>query len=682
MDDVDSNETVRGLTKEQCVFERYRLARILGRGGMGVVWLAHDNELDRDVALKFLPEPLTADVEALDDLRKETRRALTLTHPNLVRIFDFERDERHAAISMEYVEGKTLGELRIEKPNKVFEVGELASIVTQVCGALNYAHFDAKTVHRDLKPANLMVTSDGKVKIMDFGIARSITDSMTRMSRATNSSGTLVYMSPQQLMGGTPSITDDIYALGATVYELITGKPVFYSGDISAQIRESVPVSLVRRRESLGIDGAPIPIAWERAVQKCLEKDPEKRPSSAEAVASLLGLSVPTFVRPAGVGEPCLGEIAEEIWVGRISPKRIVQASLVAGIAFAATGLTWYQFIAAPRDQLESARTVTLEHQISEIRARRRDVEEKQRQHLNFLAKCRAELDSIRARIVAEQLTAPNLSVLDQFGGPDWKEIRALFETKNSTDSEIEAKLAAVKQAELALPTVISRSRQAQLVEEFALAKQQYESVLAASSPEFLDKWGDSSWATLKARAIQYSNGSDLVAATAFFRQAVRSVSTIMSEAAQRSESFNKKNVEETERRLAEAQRVLVAQRLIEEGKQRDLFARMQAFTAATPANAPGDLEIVFQSNDTGGKIFNVFAKTIGLGYSGLWCSIDDDVPKRIPNNPFRVKLSPGTHKYKIDNRVGTSSNVVAEETVTITSGVTTTVELAQPWRI
>src|SRR3954454_7886196 len=168
---------MRDFVSGQKLFRRYTLKRTLGRGGMGIVWLARDEELERDVALKFLPDLMIHDRSAFDQLRRETKRCLELTHPHIVRIHDFVHDERSGCISMEYVDGETLSNLRAEKEQKVFEPHELAGWIAQLCDALHYAHNHAKVIHRDLKPANLMVNKRGDLKVADFGIARSLVDS-------------------------------------------------------------------------------------------------------------------------------------------------------------------------------------------------------------------------------------------------------------------------------------------------------------------------------------------------------------------------------------------------------------------------------------------------------------------------------------------------------------------------
>jgi len=256
---------------------------------MGIVWLARDDRLDRLVALKLVPEAVCFDASAQEDLKRETRKSLLLTHPNIVRIFDFIEDERSAAISMEYVDGATLSTLRVQKRAKCFAVSEIAPWVTSLCDALAYAHDSARVIHRDLKPSNLMVNSRMELKITDFGIACTLRDSMSCVSVRT-SSGTMNYMSPQQMLGENPAATDDIYALGATLYELLSSKPPFYGGDVGSQVREVTAPWVAERREKLGIAGEAVPKHWEEAIAACLAKDPGQRPQSFVELARRLRL--------------------------------------------------------------------------------------------------------------------------------------------------------------------------------------------------------------------------------------------------------------------------------------------------------------------------------------------------------------------------------------------------------
>jgi len=280
--------TQREFASAQKVFGRYTLLKILGRGGMGVVWLARDEELEREVALKFLPDLMIQDRAVFDQLKRETKRSLELTHPHIVRIYDFIHDERSGCISMEYVDGETLAGLRCQKPQQVFEPLELSAWTSQICDALDYAHNRARIIHRDLKPANLMVNQREEVKVSDFGIARSLSDSVSMLTREQGRSGTLVYMSPQQLAGERGNHLDDIYSLGASLYELLTSKPPFYSGNIDRQIHERVAPSITERRKEFNIEPALLPSAWEETVAACLAKDPAKRPQAAREIARCL----------------------------------------------------------------------------------------------------------------------------------------------------------------------------------------------------------------------------------------------------------------------------------------------------------------------------------------------------------------------------------------------------------
>lgn len=289
MDFNPEDKTVVGLSFGQKVFGRYDLEKVLGQGAMGVVWLATDTVMHEPVALKFLPQVLAVDPVALDEMKQEARQSRRLTHENIVRIHDIVTDGSMAAISMEWVDGFTLSALRLKKPKRILGVEDLTPLIPQMALGLDYAHQRGKVVHRDLKPSNLMVSREGDLKITDFGIARSLTDTVTRLTKASTS-GTPCYMSPQQMMGKRPDPKDDIYALGATLYELLTGKPPFYTGDLGMQILHADVVSVSERRDELGLDAEPIPDSWESALKQCLCKDPEKRFANAAELVSALGL--------------------------------------------------------------------------------------------------------------------------------------------------------------------------------------------------------------------------------------------------------------------------------------------------------------------------------------------------------------------------------------------------------
>jgi serine/threonine protein kinase len=287
--------TLANVAPGTVVFGRYRLERELGRGGMGVVWLAHDQRVEMLVALKFLPDVVARDAECVNELKRELRRGLNLTHPGIVRLYSFEQDDQGAAISMEYVDGTTLGALKVKRPEACFDWDELFPWLEQLCVALDYAHDEAKIVHRDLKPRNLMLTAKGRLKVADFGVATSISDTVTRGSLRMDGSGTPPYMSPQQAFGENPSPSDDIYSLGATIYELLTGRAPFYQGNILAQVQQRTAPSMAERRQVLKVLGKkPIPAHWEKTVAACLAKQVEDRPQRAnEVLDELRGLREP-----------------------------------------------------------------------------------------------------------------------------------------------------------------------------------------------------------------------------------------------------------------------------------------------------------------------------------------------------------------------------------------------------
>ena len=369
--DLDLGATVRGFVDGQKLFNRYTLRKVLGRGGMGVVWLARDERLAQDVALKFLPDTVRLDLAAADELKHETRRSLKLTHHHIVRIYDFAENDYTSAVAMEYVDGATLSALRIARPGKVFETADLGNWVRELCEALEYAHQWAKIVHRDLKPANLMVTAGGELKITDFGIARSISDSMSKMSMRPSTSGTLVYMSPQQALGQKATPLDDVYSLGATLYELLTGKPPFYSGNIQHQLDNVEPPTIAARRLELGVAGAPVPEAWEKTIAACLAKNPAERPQGVREVALGLGISLssPAMETQAPMPKPAAAAPATPRKMASPAGRKRALAACLAAIllASAAAGAVYYFRVTVPAQkarQAEAARQAEEAHNV------------------------------------------------------------------------------------------------------------------------------------------------------------------------------------------------------------------------------------------------------------------------------------------------------------------------------
>ena len=410
MDDSDLGATVLGYAAGQKVFGRFTLKKMLGRGGMGVVWLAVDDKLEREVALKFLPEVMKSDRPAMEELKRETRRALDLTHSNIVRFYDFVENESTAAISMEFISGDTLSNRRLAQPGNFFEPPALRRWVRQLCEALAYAHERGTVVHRDLKPANLMVDAHGDIKITDFGIARSISDSVSRISAQAGTSGTPAYMSPQQMMGERPHPTDDIYSLGATLYELLASKPPFYSGNIPAQVQSKVPLSIAARRKELGVTGAPIPPEWEATIAACLSKDVAKRPQSVREFAQRIGLPLATQTAAP------FGDTATTVPVKSSGTRKALVGVLVGLAAFALGGTGFYYGVIVPREEAAAQRRMEDEARQQEEARKLRAAEEqtaakiagarKQQEEANRIAEARRNRETREARDASEAALA------------------------------------------------------------------------------------------------------------------------------------------------------------------------------------------------------------------------------------------------------------------------------------
>ena len=299
---------------------RYTLIRMLGKGGMGEVWLAKDEQLDEEVALKRLPHEVGADAMALADMRREVQKSRALSHPNIVRIHDLvQQAGEDPLISLEYVDGTDLTAIAATKTNGVFNWSDIKGWVLQLATALEYAH-EEKIVHRDLKPGNIMISRKGRLKLADFGIAATVADATRRSSMEGFISGTTLYMSPQQMEGKPPKVTDDVYALGATIYELLTSRPPFYTGNVEHQVLNVTPTPPSQRLSEFGFTGE-IPPYVQELVMACLAKEPEGRPQTMGAIRQWVQTegkargvipkhTTKTIKQPAPVAEPV--GIAEE----------------------------------------------------------------------------------------------------------------------------------------------------------------------------------------------------------------------------------------------------------------------------------------------------------------------------------------------------------------------------------
>jgi serine/threonine protein kinase len=186
------------------------------------------------------------------------------------------------------VDGQSLSHFRLTRPKQILEVRDLEKRVSELCEALEYAYKDVGLIDVDIVPGNLVVDRTGNLKVKDFGIANCLADSMNRWTAIPDLSETLQYRSPQRLAGDKPAITDAVYSLGAAIYELLTGKPPFYAGDMGVQVSGKIPPLMIERRAELGIAGEAIPKSWEETVAACLANDPLQRPQSAIEVGKRL----------------------------------------------------------------------------------------------------------------------------------------------------------------------------------------------------------------------------------------------------------------------------------------------------------------------------------------------------------------------------------------------------------
>jgi eukaryotic-like serine/threonine-protein kinase len=276
----------------------YKVLSRLGKGGMGEVYLAEDTKLHRKVALKFLPQELVNDNWAKRQLEKEAQAAARLDHPNICSVYDFENSGEHSFIVMQFVEGETLAEL-IRK--KSINSAKILPLARQIVGALAEAHAHG-IIHRDIKPRNIMVTPAGNVKVLDFGLAKTLRpkslegldDSISKFSEIGLVPGTIRYMSPEQLRNERLDYRTDIFSVGTVLYEIVSGTNPFNRNtgpEVISAILSSDPKPLAQ-------NGVVPPKGLESIIRHCLSKKPEERYQSANEL--LIDLDKPekgsTFV--------------------------------------------------------------------------------------------------------------------------------------------------------------------------------------------------------------------------------------------------------------------------------------------------------------------------------------------------------------------------------------------------
>jgi serine/threonine-protein kinase len=273
---------------------RYEVLDRLGEGGMGVLYLARDPRLDRTVAIKVLSD---YSAELHERFAREARSAAALKHPHIITIYDVGEDEGRPFLAMEYIDGETLGELIRRRP--LLTVARKLQILRELCSGLSYAHRRG-IIHRDIKPANVMITSEGSIKILDFGLARIMTE-MTNAGLTQTGAlmGTPHYMAPEQVDGKRADERSDIFAVGVVMYELLSYQKAF-SGNSPHVVLHRI---MTTEPPPLGEVCPDLDPELERIVHRAIEKDPDRRYQDLVALGADLshvferlteGLSEPT----------------------------------------------------------------------------------------------------------------------------------------------------------------------------------------------------------------------------------------------------------------------------------------------------------------------------------------------------------------------------------------------------
>jgi serine/threonine protein kinase len=275
----------------------YEITALLGKGGMGEVYRARDTKLKRDVAIKILPEEFSRDADRVSRFQREAEALAALNHQNIAGIYDLQQSEKTRFLVLELVEGETLADI-IHK-HGALPLDEALDIAKQICEALEAAH-EKGIVHRDLKPANVKVLPTGKVKVLDFGLAKALdptpansalSNSPTLSMAATNAGivlGTAAYMSPEQAKGRAVDRRTDIFAFGCVLYEMVTGRPAFDGEDVT-----DILSRVLQRDPDWTYLPASVPPSIQRLLRVCLEKDLKKRRQTAADVRIDLDQTTP-----------------------------------------------------------------------------------------------------------------------------------------------------------------------------------------------------------------------------------------------------------------------------------------------------------------------------------------------------------------------------------------------------
>ena len=248
----------------QIIDERFEIISNPVKRSFGIAYLVFDQRTNEKKILLFVPESITTDSEAMANIRDEAGLIRWLNHPHIARLYEFHSTGGHHYFELEYVKGKNLRQKKVTSEEKRLSENSVKWLAIQILEALEYAH-NNNVIHRDLKPQNVVLTPDGKVKLIDFGISETLRAS-TSLVWDTIPQTTVLYMAPEQLLGKQISIASDIYSLAAIMYDLLSGKPPFFSGDVYNQILQEKPLPIPHIKPELNA-----------LILKALEKDPLNR---------------------------------------------------------------------------------------------------------------------------------------------------------------------------------------------------------------------------------------------------------------------------------------------------------------------------------------------------------------------------------------------------------------------
>jgi serine/threonine protein kinase/Flp pilus assembly protein TadD len=395
---------VQELTTGSTFAGRYQIIEELGKGGMGKVYKVFDQEVQAKMALKLIKPEVSADKNTIDRFRNELKIARDVSHKNICRMYDLGREAGSYFITMEYVSGEDLKSFI--RRSRQLVVGTAIFIAKQVCEGLEEAH-RVGVVHRDLKPGNIMIDREGNAKIMDFGIARSI--SVKGITGAGVMIGTPEYMSPEQVEGKEVDQRSDIYSLGIILYEMLTGQ-VPFEGDTPFTIGVKQKSEVPKDPKSLN---AQIPQDLSRLILKCLEKDKGRRYQSADELAidlEKIEKGIPTAERPV----PKRKTITSKPMTVTLTRKKVlVPSAVIALVAVAA--VIWFVFLKkAPYllpEQKRSIAVISFENQTGDSA-------------YDYLSK------------VIPNLLITNLEQSGYFNVTTWERIRDLLKQVGKGDTE------------------------------------------------------------------------------------------------------------------------------------------------------------------------------------------------------------------------------------------------------